>query len=152
MSLQRYTKSTALPQKLVPTKACPVVLRDRGALEILAFEHPLAGLQLVKGSIEPGEQAVDAAVRELWEESGLTAAGAVSDLGLWTPGYADQIWSFHLCEIGLTPETWLHRTTDGGGLEFRFFWHPLNDMPSGSWHWVFRDALATISERLDARS
>lgn len=36
-------------------RACPVVLRESGGLEVLAFEHPLAGLQLVKGRLEPGE-------------------------------------------------------------------------------------------------
>lgn len=52
-------------------KACPVVLRSRETLEILAFEHPLAGLQLVKGSVEPGESTDMAAVRELMEEAGI---------------------------------------------------------------------------------
>ncbi|MHC8286071.1 NUDIX domain-containing protein [Pseudomonas sp. XS1P51] len=47
-------------------KACPVVLRNIEQLEILAFRHPLAGLQLVKGSVEPGELTGAAAVRELF--------------------------------------------------------------------------------------
>ena len=54
-------------------KSCPVVLRARETLEILAFEHPLAGLQLVKGSVEPGESTALAAVRELMEEAGCGA-------------------------------------------------------------------------------
>lgn len=54
-------------------KACAVVLRDRGVLEILAFEHPLAGLQLVKGSVEPGESSGAAAVRELMEEAAISS-------------------------------------------------------------------------------
>ena len=33
-------------------KACPVVLRHTTELEVLAFRHPLAGLQLVKGTVE----------------------------------------------------------------------------------------------------
>lgn len=52
-------------------KSCPVVLRGRETLEILAFEHPLAGLQLVKGSVEPGEPTDLAAIRELKEEAGI---------------------------------------------------------------------------------
>lgn len=52
-------------------KSCPVVLRGRETLEILAFEHPLAGFQLVKGSVEPGESTDLAAVRELKEEAGI---------------------------------------------------------------------------------
>lgn len=56
-------------------KACAVVLRDRGVLEILAFEHPLAGLQLVKGSVEAGESTCATAVRELMEEAGIQEIG-----------------------------------------------------------------------------
>jgi 8-oxo-dGTP pyrophosphatase MutT (NUDIX family) len=48
-------------------KACPVVLRSLGDGEILAFEHPLAGWQLVKGTVEAGELPRDAAIRELYE-------------------------------------------------------------------------------------
>jgi hypothetical protein len=37
-------------------KACPVVIRqNNGCLEILAFVHPSAGRQVVKGTIKPGE-------------------------------------------------------------------------------------------------
>ncbi len=35
------------------------------------FRHPLAGIQLVKGTVEPSENPADAARRELFEESGL---------------------------------------------------------------------------------
>lgn len=63
-------------------KACAVVLRDRGVLEILAFEHPLAGLQLVKGSVEAGESTCATAVRELMEEAGIQAT-AKRNLGEW---------------------------------------------------------------------
>ncbi|WP_272972120.1 NUDIX domain-containing protein [Comamonas terrigena] len=65
-----------------PGKACPVVIRGLGTIEILAFEHPLAGLQLVKGTIEPGETSAAAALRELREESGLHASHVATDLGI----------------------------------------------------------------------
>ena len=42
-------------------KACPVVFRDASMRQILAFEHPKKGVQLVKGFIEPGESARAAA-------------------------------------------------------------------------------------------
>jgi 8-oxo-dGTP pyrophosphatase MutT (NUDIX family) len=50
----------------------------------MAFRHPLAGCQLVKGSIE-NEEPSAAAVRELYEEAGVRAL-ADSDLGLWDSG------------------------------------------------------------------
>lgn len=130
---------------MTPTKACPVVLRNTGEPQVLAFEHPLAGLQLVKGSIESNESARQAALRELWEESGLQVSRVVADLGVWEPGYLGQIWSFHLCEIpSQTPDTWTHRTADDGGHDFKYFWHPLATEASSQWHWVFRKALAYI--------
>lgn len=56
------------------TKACPVVVRQKqGCLEILAFRHPIAGCQLVKGSIEAGEDAGRAALRELCQDAGINS-------------------------------------------------------------------------------
>ncbi|WP_374834663.1 NUDIX domain-containing protein [Paenochrobactrum pullorum] len=52
-------------------KACPVVFRtSRHGLEVLAFIHPLAGKQFVKGTVEDAETARYAAEQELREESG----------------------------------------------------------------------------------
>ena len=129
---------------MVPSKACPVVLRDVDTLEVLAFAHPLAGLQLVKGTIEPRESPADAALRELREESGL-AGRVVGSFGYWQSGHLGQVWSFHLCEVAPPPPIeWVHRTEDDGGLDFRFFWHPLCAEPSELWHPVFRRALAHL--------
>ncbi len=82
---------------MTPTKACPIVLRGPAtALKVLAFRHPIAGIQLVKGSIEPGERVDAAVVRELLEEAGVVAAaGAV--LGSWDAKHEAQIWAFQLC-------------------------------------------------------
>ncbi len=131
-----------------PGKACPVVIRGHGHIEILAFAHPLAGLQLVKGTIEPGETSAAAALRELREESGLHASRVAADLGIWASGHADQIWAFHLCEVHHPPDSWTHRTSDDGGHDFRFFWHPLSQPPSAQWHGVFQRALQHIASKL----
>ncbi len=57
-------------------KVCPLVVRERnGDFEILAFQHPCLDYQLVKGTIELNEKPENAAVRELYEESGLRVAG-----------------------------------------------------------------------------
>lgn len=137
---------------MAPNKACPVVLRSGNGLEVLAFEHPLAGFQLVKGSIEPGEPPAAAAVRELLEESGLKASSVSADLGIWVPGYQDQVWSFHVCDVSDPPlERWVHHAADDGGHDFSFFWQPLSERVSAEWHWVFRGALAFVAERVLAR-
>ncbi|CAD5108386.1 hypothetical protein PSEWESI4_02671 [Pseudomonas carbonaria] len=134
---------------MIPNKACPVVLNGSARERILVFEHPLAGIQLVKGSIEPNESPVAAAVRELQEESGLRASAVLADLGTWVPGYGDQVWSFQLCEVQEPlPEGWSHRCADDGGHDFRFFWHPLDEVPTPQWHWVFREALVHVRRAL----
>ncbi|EQM68517.1 hypothetical protein L682_16675 [Aquipseudomonas alcaligenes OT 69] len=129
-------------------KACPVVLRQRDRPEVLAFLHPLAGRQLVKGSVEPGESSAAAAVRELAEEAGIQGE-AILDLGTWQATPTGHTWAFHLCRAAADlADAWSHHTADDGGHVFRFFWHPLDVEPTEEWHPIFRDALAVIRQRL----
>ena len=130
---------------MIPTKACPIVLRDSTASKIMAFRHPSAGIQLVKGTIEPGERPANAALRELREESGIANATVYQDLGLWDAQYEGQIWSFQLCTTSQAlPESWNHRCGDDGDLDLHFFWHDLNCEPSEHWHPLFRRALEFV--------
>jgi hypothetical protein len=102
---------------LAANKACPVVLRHKnGVIEILAFEHPLAGSQLIKGTIEPGENFLEAALRELAEEAGIVRAQVGKTLGIWQSGYQQQIWVFVECiPQQALAGTWVHRAPDDGG-------------------------------------
>ncbi len=131
-------------------KACPVALRTRQSLEILAFEHPIAGFQLVKGSVETGETTNAAAIRELQEEAGITGT-VISDLGTWHSELTRQTWAFHQCQVSTDlPDTWTHFAEDDGGHEFRFFWHSLGSEITNEWHPIFKASLATLLERLGA--
>lgn len=136
---------------LWPHKACPIVLRRRqGVVELLAFAHPLAGRQLVKGTIEPGESAADAAVRELREEAGVESR-ALTHLANWDSGYEGQVWSFHLCRLSADPgEAWTHRCADDGGHDFAFFWQRLDETPLAEWHPVHARALDFVRTILPA--
>ena len=137
---------------MIATKACPVVLHHtRGALAVLAFKHPLAGHQLAKGTIEPGETSEDAALRELAEESGISDAVAVRSLGTWSSGFEGQVWQFIQCKPrGLLPASWFHQVTDDGGHAFEFFWHPLSESESPTlWHAVYRAALMFIRSAVE---
>jgi len=126
------------------------VLRERNyRTEVLLFEHPLAGTQLVKGTIEPGESASEAAARELAEESGVQAAGAIFDLGTWEHCPAGQVWHFREVRVEQDlPETWSHFTKDGGGQTFRFLWHPLYAPAPPGCHPVYVAALAFLRAQL----
>ena len=135
---------------MAPTKACPIVLRaSADEVQILVFEHPLAGVQLVKGTIELGERADEAALRELREESGIENAACVKDLGVWDAGYDGQIWSFWLCDSrAKLPDTWTHATPDDGGRLFRFFWHPVMNQTVSEWHVVHQAAFLFVRAAL----
>ena len=51
-------------------KAVAFVVTKGAPRHLLVFRHPVAGIQLPKGTVEQGESAVDGAVREVWEETG----------------------------------------------------------------------------------
>lgn len=138
---------------MIPNKACPIILRkhgqDHACYDILAFCHPLAGYQIIKGTIEPGEDPAAAVLRELYEESGIANATIERPLGLWNPGVLGQIWAFYLCATPEPlPDTWQHYTTDGGGHTFTFFWQPITAPLNEAWHPVFVGAINHIRKFL----
>lgn len=61
-----------------------VVLRQSAERwQILAFRHPKAGTQLIKGTLETGERPEAGVLRELAEESGIAHAAVVEKLASW---------------------------------------------------------------------
>lgn len=124
-------------------KICPVVLRP--SREILAFRHPLAGLQLVKGSIEAGERPSAAATRELFEEAGITRR-PVRNLGQSEGIVIGDTWYFWLMAHSPLPDAWHHQTEDDGGHRFEFFWQHLDAVPLPEFTPPFVGALAFISK------
>lgn len=49
--------------------------------KVLAFEHPNAGCQIPKGSVEKNEDIETAVLRELCEESGISTGRIVRKVG-----------------------------------------------------------------------
>jgi 8-oxo-dGTP pyrophosphatase MutT (NUDIX family) len=131
---------------MLPNKACPVVVRRRASRnELLVLRHPLAGVQLVKGTIEPGEDPGAAALRELAEEAGILSATLGRHLGTWNTGHEGQVWAlFEIWPASPPPDRWQHFTSDGGGHWFAFFWHPVDEPTTEAWHPLFRSALDYI--------
>lgn len=128
--------------------ACPIALHPDGApRRIPVFQHPTAGLQLVKGSIRTGERHEAAATRELYEGSGLETRNALY-LGSSQNIQRDTEWHFTLCRI-VPPvrEEWAHHCTDDGGHLFKFHWISL-DSPTPEMHPIFQDAIAWIRSAL----
>ncbi len=129
-------------------KACPIALHPDGTpLRLAAFTHPAAGLQLVKGSIEPGEAPAKAAARELYEESGLETKSAIP-IGHSTDIADGQHWHFALCRVAPPVRAaWQHFCHDDGGHLFKFHWHAL-DAPADSFAPAFQNALNWIAAHL----
>ena len=124
-------------------KACPVIIRNsNGVTELLAFRHPSAGKQLVKGTIDEGEAPADAAIRELREESGISIDSGLIELGEAKIGAT--IWHFFAATVDCALECWNHQTTDECGHVFEFFWHPISQDLDAEWHPQFHEALAVI--------
>lgn len=134
-------------------KACPVVVRNReDQFEVLVFRHPIAGIQLVKGTVEPGESSRSASERELEEEAGIKLK-AEHLLLEWRRNPGDSTWAIWLMEQGdHLPNCWDHYCEDDGGRLFHYFWHPLSLSTDSEWHPVFVDALTAIRETLVIRN
>lgn len=127
-------------------KAVAIVLREHGGRkQLLVFRHPTEGVQMVKGNIDAGETAADAAQRELGEESGLDSVLSVEPIGRLRSAPEGDLWNLFVCRLASDPpERWDHFTQDGGGMTFRFFWHELDQEPAGDWQDEFANALPQI--------
>jgi 8-oxo-dGTP pyrophosphatase MutT (NUDIX family) len=137
-------------------KAVAAVVRQNGAAaELLVFRHPLAGVQLPKGTVEPGETPAEAVLRELEEESGLRLAVEPRPLGQWRRVLDGRfgelatgdvhLWHlFALAAPEALPERWSH-TASGSpeeeGLSFAFHWLPVGPGLRDALHPVFGASL-----------
>ena len=146
-------------------KACACVVQ-RG--RVLVFRHPraVAGVQLPKGTIEPGESPVRAVERELAEESGLHLSvrpqlvAEMKFTGSIKKAFPDrepkrQRWFIYRFDaVEPLPERWSHSATgspEEQGLIFDYFWHPLDK----SFATAHRDSdrrFATVIDTLLTRS
>lgn len=115
---------------------------------MLAFRHPLAGLQIPKGTVQAGEPVESAVLRELEEESGVRHGRLRAALG--TIEHEGEVWHLHHVEADDLPDGWRYRPT-GGGEEsehvFEFFWHPLSG-DLGGFHPVFVRVIGVLRGRV----
>ncbi|NBB76175.1 MAG: NUDIX domain-containing protein [Bacteroidetes bacterium] len=133
-------------------KVVPVLTRSKAkSLEILAFEHPLAGKQIVKGTLEQGEEIADGCARELIEESGIEAK-AIREMGSITNSVGGETWHFMtMMAKGPIPDRFTFHTNDDGGHDFKFFWYSLADPLSDEWHEIFHHPIRHLQKILLTR-
>ena len=117
--------------------------------EVLEFQHPLAGKQLLKESVKENETEMSAAKRELFEESGLRLKHEFVLLARSTEIVPDQEWTLFLGTANDLPDRWTHFYDDDGGHLFEFFWQPLDQPLSDKWHCSYRKTVDLVRLRRD---
>lgn len=132
-------------------KAVPVIIRSSENLtELLLFHHPKAGDQIVKGTIEENESPEEAAIRELFEESGIENVAVSYKLGQKDYPSIHQTWHFFMMKQVIDlPDSWKHFANDDGGLNLEFFWQDINIEISSPFPEIFDDARLFIKEKLE---
>lgn len=103
---QQHAQAHSLRQRV-----CVYIVRG---LELLVFEHtpehPTAGVQVPAGGLEPTETILEGALREGFEESGLTDLHNPEYLGsgLLENGMVQQVWHFVWVKTVNTRAAWEH--------------------------------------------
>lgn len=110
-------------------KVCAYITRN--GPELLVFEGPgHDGLQIPKGTVEPGETPDEAISREVIEESGLATFEALQHLvtDVWQRRDSPPkryVRSFYHVPVHEPRDTWTHTVTGTGeehGAEFEYSW------------------------------
>lgn len=140
-------------------KAVAVVMRPRDqATEVLVFRHPLAGVQIPKGTVENEETIEAATLRELEEESGLVLNGEPKFIGTWqrvVGGGPNEDGPLEINEwhIGILkpdvqlPDQWTHDATGSPaekGLRFEFYWLSVDENLAENLHPLFSETAKMI--------
>lgn len=120
--------------------------------DVLAFRHPLAGVQLPKGTSEPGETPDATERREFFEEVGVSLTQPMTSLGTWTCPEPASLWHIFVADAPLgLPHGWRHAPTGGGDesrLIFEVMWVPMRD-PTDTFHPLFHPVLDRVRHHLD---
>jgi adenylate kinase family enzyme/8-oxo-dGTP pyrophosphatase MutT (NUDIX family) len=158
--LTSYAQAAALLETLARTpdrslieKVMIFAVRERrgapGRRELLVFTHPETGLvEVVRGTVDPGEALLQAAARELAEEAGVDGAGRLARFSVQSfvgDGKSPLLpmgelgrrefqlrHAFYLSAPDSLPESWVHEVFGAGedkGHRFACHWLPLDEAP-----------------------
>ena len=126
-----------------------LVHTDDGQALLLRRSQPFDFWQSVTGSLRPQETHAEAAVRELYEETGLTDDGVLGYTGVSRQFVIDQRWrhKFAPGSIENVEFEWSYRLRAAIDISVsddehsEYCWLPIADAASRVWSWTNRDAL-----------
>ncbi len=129
-----------------------VVYADDGQVLLLRQRSPFEFWQSITGSLDAGEQRVDAARRELMEETGLKEEGELVDTGVSRQFTIDPRWRDQYAS-GVTENTeyeWRYRLPTAMEIQINqdehsaYCWMPIDAAIDAVWSWTNKEALQDL--------
>ncbi len=142
---------TPMPRR--PVSVLVLVHADDGNVLLLRRRQPFDFWQSVTGSLKSGETHAQAAVRELFEETGLTDEGSLQFAGISRRFAIDPRWR-HRFAPGIVENVefeWRYRIsapveiTLNADEHSEYCWLPLSEAIVNVWSWTNRDALRDLA-------
>jgi dATP pyrophosphohydrolase len=136
-----------------PVSVLVIVYTDDGFALLLKRVNPTEMWQSVTGSLEPGEAHGAAAVRELFEETGLRNEGVLEYTGVTRQFTIDPRWQNRFAP-GVTENTeheWRYRLPSTTAIVIsedehsEHCWLPNHEAADKVWSWTNREALQNLS-------
>lgn len=139
-----------------PLSVLVVVYTDAADILLLRRSQPFSFWQSVTGSLNCGEQPADAAVRELWEETGLTDEGQLSYSDISRRFTIDPRWrDRYAADVTENEEfEWRYRLPlrrdihIAAGEHTAYRWCQIDEAIESVWSWTNKEALQLLRQEL----
>ena len=139
-----------------PLSVLVVVYADDGQILLLRRSQPFDFWQSVTGSLKDNETHGDAAARELWEETGFTDEGELSNSDVSRHFDIDPRWRDRFAPGVVQNEEfeWRYRLPTVRNIQLNseehteYKWLPIDDAIDSVWSWTNKDALKQLREDL----
>lgn len=139
-----------------PLSVLVVIYTDAGQILLLRRSQPFDFWQSVTGSLKDNETPGDAAARELWEETGFTDEGELSNSDVSRHFDIDPRWRDRFAPGVVQNEEfeWRYRLPAVRNIQLNneehteYKWLPIDNAIDSVWSWTNKDALKQLREVL----